>query len=376
MHKVFYLLMIFLFISCHEELPFDDTRFKSDLEVQISDMTDIYGRENISLIMKKVCSWQLLNPVELNDGNGMAWARSAFYPGVLVTYSTTSDPKFLEAAREWADRKSWKLDDRYDHPDDHSCGQTYLELYFLERNEKMVEDIISIFNLLISENPAGRELYWWADALFMSPTVLARLYKATGNRKYLISMNDWWWDSYDLLYDPSEDLFFQSHWFFNKKTPNGYKTFWARANGWVMAGTVTILNNLQKDDSFYGRFADLHLAMCEKIASLQKDDGLWRPSLLDSLEAPYPETSSSGFFTYALAWGINQGILDREKYTPHVIRAWKGLVNAVHPTGKLGWVQPGGSKPDEVRYEDYQEYGAGAFLLAASEIYKMNIRHE
>jgi len=372
-HRHFiYIVCLFIF-SCKDEIPLDPDQFTNDLYIQISDLADIQDPESIQLIMKKVCAWQLMNPVAMNDGNGMAWARSAFYTGVMATYNTSQDRKYLDAAVKWASAKKWKLDERYNHPDDHACGQTYLEIYLIYPETIKIEDTKSTFDRLILENTQGEELYWWADALFMSPTVLARLYAATENEKYLAAMNSWWWDSYDLLYDPSEDLFFQSHWFFNRKTPNGYKTFWARANGWVMAGTVRILDYLPVSNPYYEQFIDLHQAMSEKIASLQKNDGLWRPSLLDSLEAPYPETSSSGFFTYAMAWGINHGYLERNTYLPVVKKAWKGLVNAIHPDGRLGWVQPGGSQPDEVNYDDYQEFGTGAFLLAASEIYKLRL---
>jgi rhamnogalacturonyl hydrolase YesR len=207
----------------------------------------------------------------------------------------------------------------------------------------------------------------------MSPPVLARLYTITGDEAYLNFLGDMWWDSYEFLYDQEDDLFFQSHWFFKYKTPNGFKTFWARANGWVMAGTVRVLQHLPADHQYHARFVALHQAMAQKVITLQQEDGLWRPSLLDSAQAPYPETSSTGFFTYALAWGVNNGYLDRETFQPHIMSAWKGMVEAIHPDGMLGWVQPGGSEPDEVTFDNFQEFGTGAFLLAGSEVYKMGL---
>jgi len=111
--------------------------------------------------------------------------------------------------------------------------------------------------------------------------------------------------------------------------------------------------------------------MAVSVSRVQGEDGLWRPSLLDPQEAPVPETSSSGFFCYAIAWGINQGYLDRKTYLPVVKKAWKGLNSAVHPDGKLGWVQPIGAAPATLTFEDNQEYGSGAFLLAGSEMGKL-----
>lgn len=91
---------------------------------------------------------------------------------------------------------------------------------------------------------------------------------------------------------------------------------------------------------------------------------------MDPEEYPKPETSGSGFFCYALAWGINQGYLDKTIYASNVKKAWQGLVEAIHPSGKIGWVQRIGSNPDEVTIEDTHAYGAGAFLLAGSEMIK------
>jgi len=69
--------------------------------------------------------------------------------------------------------------------------------------------------------------------------------------------------------------------------------------------------------------------------------------------------------------GINHGVLERTTYLPAVERAWRGLIRALQPSGKLGWVQQIGYDPRSVGADDSQEYGAGAFLLAASEILEL-----
>lgn len=362
-------IFLFFMAGCEE---------KEDIFSHINEeevFENIYLPEHVAYLMRKVCDWQIKNPVKINSGNGMAWARSAFYTGIMAAHYTTEDKKYLSYALNWALSKQWKMDDRYDHPDDHASGQTYLEIYLLERNFDMIASTKETFDRIINENRTGRELYWWVDALFMSPPVAALLYEATGDTKYIDFINDTWWDAHDYLYDREDSLFFRDKWNFHKKTLNGHKTFWSRGNGWAMAGTVRVMEYMPKSNPNFQKFVELHQEMAKSIAQLQGEDGLWRPSLLDSLEAPYPETSGSGFFVYAMAWGVNNGYLERETYLPVIKKAWKGLVGAIHPDGKLGWVQPGGAKPDEVTYEDYQEYGAGAFLLAGSEIYKLNL-HE
>jgi rhamnogalacturonyl hydrolase YesR len=108
--------------------------------------------------------------------------------------------------------------------------------------------------------------------------------------------------------------------------------------------------------------------MSVTIAGLQHANGFWSPSLLDRTEGQKPESSGTGFMTYGLAWGVNNGYLDRATYGPVVRKGWSALVSAVNDEGKLGWVQPIGFAPDSVLETDSQLYGVGAFLLAASQM--------
>src|SRR5205823_7848511 len=114
-----------------------------------------------------------------------------------------------------------------------------------------------------------------------------------------------------------------------------------------------------------------HRAMGEKLRALQQPDGLWRPSLLDPEQFPTPETSGTAFFCYALAWGVNNGTLDRKTYLPAVTKAWAGLVGKVTSKGKLRYVQKVAGAPGVVKPEDTHEYAAGALLLAGAEMVKL-----
>jgi rhamnogalacturonyl hydrolase YesR len=113
------------------------------------------------------------------------------------------------------------------------------------------------------------------------------------------------------------------------------------------------------------------MEMASKIASLQQEDGLWRSSLYDPEQYKTPETSSSGFFCYALAWGINEGYLEKDQYLPVVKKSWQGLNGAMDESGKLGYVQQVGSDPRSVSKDDTMEYGAAAFLLAGEQVLKL-----
>ena len=139
-----------------------------------------------------------------------------------------------------------------------------------------------------------------------------------------------------------------------------------------MGGLVRILEELPKAYESYSFYEELYKEMAARIATLQQDDGLWRASLLDPESYPGGEASGSGFYTYALAWGINNGVLDKEAYLPLVRKAWIGLTTLIQPDGHIGWCQPVGADPRKnFTADSWEVYGTGAFLLAGSEVIKI-----
>src|SRR5512138_3570839 len=96
-----------------------------------------------------------------------------------------------------------------------------------------------------------------------------------------------------------------------------------------------------------------------------------RSSLLDPESYPLKETSGSGFYTFALAWGVNRGLLDRERFEPVVRKGWQALAECVNAEGKLEHVQPIGADPKKFDPTHSDVFGVGAFLLAGSEVYRL-----
>ena len=138
-----------------------------------------------------------------------------------------------------------------------------------------------------------------------------------------------------------------------------------------MGGLVRVLQFLPADHPARPRFVRQFQEMAARVQSCQQPDGLWRASLLDPASYPLRETSGSGFFTYALAWGVNQGLLERAKFEPAVKKAWLALADCVSPDGRLSHVQPVGGDPRRFDENATEVYGVGAFLLAGSEVYRM-----
>jgi len=180
-----------------------------------------------------------------------------------------------------------------------------------------------------------------------------------------------WWITTDFLYDKAEHLYFRDSNYFDKREANGKKVFWSRGNGWVLAGIARVLPHLPKDHPERARFEKLFREMAQKILGCQQPDGLWRASLLDPGSYPLKETSGSGFFVFAFAWGVNNGLLDRVQFEPAVRRGWTALVNCVNSDGKLTHVQPVGADPKNFDPESSDVFGVGAFLLAGSEVHQL-----
>jgi rhamnogalacturonyl hydrolase YesR len=279
----------------------------------------------------------------------------------------------------------WQLGPRKYHADDACIGQTYAELHLLYRDAAMIAPLRRKFDAILA-NPsrepsldvvslgaAAQENWAWCDALFMGPPTWMRLYAATGDARYRDFAVENWWRTTDYLYDRGEHLFFRDSSYFSKREANGAKVFWSRGNGWVMAGLVRLLQYLPANNPDRDRFETIFREMSDAVLACQQPDGLWRSSLLDPRSYPLRETSGSGFYTYALAWGVNQGLLDRDRFEPAVLKAWDALSSCVGPDGKLTHVQPIGADPKNFSEDSTEVYGVGAFLLAGSEVYRQAV---
>jgi len=210
----------------------------------------------------------------------------------------------------------------------------------------------------------------WCDALFMSPPALAMASRATGDRRYLDFMDKMWWKTTDYLYDKEEHLYYRDSRFFSQRASNGRKIFWSRGNGWVLAGLARVLQEMPADYRDRSRYERLFREMASRIAGLQQSDGYWRSSLLDPDSLPLPETSGTAFYVYALASGVNQGLLERARFEPVIRRGWSAVVHAMQPDGMLGYVQHIDDQPGQTSPSGTEIYGVGALLIAGSEVHR------
>jgi len=327
--------------------------------------------KDVRAAMKKVADWELahVGPKFTQD-----WTYAPLYSGFLAASKTLGDQKYHDAVLQAAqDKFHWTLlQGRYDHADDEAIGQAYEVLYEEKHDPIRIAAVKDNFDQVMArkDDPA-KDLWWWCDALYMAPPSLAMMSKLTGDNKYLDFMDHEWKLTTQHLYDPGQRLYSRDGTFLDKKEANGQKLFWSRGNGWVLAGTARVLASMPKNHPARKQYVDLFQTMADRIASLQPEDGLWRMGLLDQSAYPTGEVSGTGFFAYAMAWGVNNGLLDRAKYTPVIQKAWAGMLHHVYQDGRLGLIQPIGAAPGALQPGSSWVYGVGAFLLAGSEIDKM-----
>jgi unsaturated rhamnogalacturonyl hydrolase len=341
--------------------------------------TQVIVSADVLAFMEKVAKWQLANPSQHRSTD---WTVGALSAGMMALSDVATDPEYRRAMMTLGQINGWRAGPGTYNANDYCIGQMYCEMYMIYNDPAMIAPLREQFDYIIA-NPPRTSLSWtgpiherlqrwsWCDALFMGPPTWIRMHAVTGNQQYLDFLIKEWRETYNYLYDRVEHLWFRDDTYFDRRESNGQKVFWGRGNGWVMGGLVRVLQFLPLAHPKHGWFVKQFREMAARVLACQQSDGLWRSSLLNPEGFPVPETSGSGFFCYALAWGINVGILDRTKFEPAVSKAWMGLVDCVTAEGKLTHVQPVGEEPMEFDPNSTEIYGVGAFLLAGSEVFRM-----
>jgi unsaturated rhamnogalacturonyl hydrolase len=312
------------------------------------------------------------------------WTRGVYYEGLMGLYKIDKQKRYLDYAVSWGEFHKWGLRNgtKTRNGDDQCCGQTYIDLYLMDKKEERIRDIKATMDNLV--NSEKKDDWWWVDALQMAMPVFAQLGVIYKDNRYYEKM----YDMYEYtknkhgeagLFNPKEGLWYRDKDFDPPyKTPSGKSCYWSRGNGWVLAALVRVLDVMPKDAPHRDEYLTMYKTMIDALLPLQRADGFWNVSLTDETDFGGKELSGTGLFAYGLAWGINTGVLDKKKYTPSVVKAWNGMMkDCVHPNGFLGWAQSTGKMPSDgqpLSYDkvpNFEDFGLGCFLLAGSEVYKM-----
>lgn len=344
---------------------------------------DDLNKEVIKKVATAVADWQLRDykTSPFTSGVARGWRNGVLYNGMFDWAELSDDKKYFDYLEAVFAKEYWQAGNRMYNADDVCVTQAYLDMYSKFKKEHMLTPTLARAEWVISHQPVGNidiskgksDRWWWCDALYMAPAVYSRLYAITGNKAFMKFADKEFKATYDHLYDKEEKLFYRDGNYVDKREVNGKKVFWGRGNGWVMGGLAEILKTLPAGDKKYRPYyLQLFREMSDRVAELQCEDGFWRTSMLDTETYPDPETSSTGLFVYALAYGINQGYLSEEKFLPIVTKGWKALVASVDTEGKVCWVQPVGQAPKRIEKRMTQVYGTGGLLMAACEVYKLS----
>lgn len=320
------------------------------------------------------------------DPGDNRWARATYFGGTMAAYRLTGEPRYLAYAESWAEKHDYGLAGGVAtrHADDHNAGQVYLDIHEVRGGEERIADIeASLHRMVHTDRPEKDDDWWWVDALHMAMPPMARLGALRGASAYWAKM----YALYDHtkrvrgggLYDYTHELWYRDETWSpgggGRLSPNGRPVFWSRGNGWAYAAHAKVLAVLPSTDRRAPEYRWNMQGMSRALLARQRPDGFWNPSLADPGHLPARESSGTALFCFGLAHAIRTGVIDRATYLPVLARGWNALVrDAVHPDGRLGWVQGIGDRPESSRpitYESTADFGVGAFLLAGSQVARL-----
>ncbi len=248
-----------------------------------------------------------------------------------------------------------KLIDRERHVDLSVFGAVPLEIYIETKDSKYLElgkpfadtqweplppdvqvrDGIKPDNLPPGLTPETR---FWVDDMYMSTILQVQAFRATGDAKYLDRAALEMVAYLDKLQQPN-GLFFHA--------PD-VPFFWGRGDGWFAAGMAEMLRSLPANHPKRSPILEGYRKMMKALLANQGADGMWR-QLIDHREA-WPESSSTGMFTFSMITGVKNGWLDENTYGPAARRAWIALVGYIDQNADVTNVCVGTGKKNDLEY--------------------------
>jgi unsaturated rhamnogalacturonyl hydrolase len=278
-------------------------------------------------------------------GNGIIYPEVCTWYGALTVAQLTHDKDLQERLIQKLDRLMTPPDStmisQSPHVDFRVFGTVPLEVYIQTKEQKYL-DLGKGFADRQWEDPTAdgitREARYWIDDMYMITAVQVQAFRATGDAKYIdraaLAMAAY----LDKLQQPN-GLFYHA-----LDTP----FYWGRGNGWVAAGMAELLRSLPKNHPKRARIMKGFRKMMAALLRFQGEDGLWR-QLIDRPEA-WPETSSTGMFTFAMVTGVKGGWLDRSTYGKAARAGWLGLVKHLDKDGNIANVCAGTNKLNDLNY--------------------------
>lgn len=339
------------------------------------------GEDLLALAEKVNDNWIMNHPY----APGYSWDEAAYYTGNMELYYHTGQEAYLDYAKKWAEKNAWSGDRNQNraswnnsnvyHADNQTCFQVYTDLYNLLGGEEKISRAAEVTKAQTEEDRV--DYWWWCDALYMAMPAFTKLYLATGDERYLSEMYDYYSYTKNLLYDKEEHLFYRDKGYIGGRI-DGKKNIWARGTGWVTAALAKTLQELPTGSIGYEDYLATFREMAQSCKNYAKSDSEGRLFFTQSVIPNYPtsgenpcgyETSGTAFIAYAVWWGINAGVLDREEYLPFAEGMLRYITEvAADENGNVGYVQPiGAAATTATRKSDCYNFGVGAVIMALCE---------
>lgn len=261
--------------------------------------------------MKRVCKqhWGLVKSIGVDADRGL------YYAGVLAMYEVTQKKRYFKALVGVGFETGWATGSQLSQSATHLIAQPYLDMHRLSGSNSMYFVYqLAIDSLLPRTDhihiPSSREIFY-------APPALAKLNGITRDETYLKMGKKSWDLAQQTLYNPEKRLWRQGI-----EQPDSFD---GQSNAWAMAALVRIWHELAPDTPYKTALETLGLDMAEVYRHLQQPKGLWPKDFARPRAQSQGDLFSSLILCYALAAGINQGLLDRPTYESHVINAWQAI---------------------------------------------------
>jgi len=312
------------------------------------------------------------------------WTRGVYYEGLMALHQISPKEQYYDYALGWAEFHKWGFrgGNTTRNADNYCASQTYIELYNICPDPEKTRN--TKINMAMLVNTPQNDDWTWIDAIQMGMPVFAKMGVLMDDSRYFEKA----WQMYSHtrnvqgggLWNAEDGLWWRDASFCPPyKEPNGEDCYWSRGNGWVYAALARIMDLMPENEAHRKAYVKDFKAMSNALKACQRQDGFWNVSLHDATNFGGKETTGTSLFVYGMAWGIRKGILPSKDYLPVITKAWNAMAkDAVHENGFLGYVQGTGKEPKDsqpVTYDsmsDFEDFGLGCFLLAGSEIYKLN----
>ena len=227
------------------------------------------------------------------------------------------------------------------HVDHNVIGIVPLQIYMLNRDPRYLNAGLLRADLQW-ENPREdgltQQTRWWIDDMYMVGMLQMQAYRATGEGRYA-DRAALQIASYMKKLQQPNGLFFHG-----PEAP----FFWGRGNGWVASALAETLTSLPANHPLRPEIIAGYRKMMEALLKTQSENGMWR-QLVDYPYA-WAESSCTAMFAYSIQKGVNNGWLNKKRFSGAADKAWKALCAHVDREGNIREICIGTGQQNDIEF--------------------------